>query len=151
MNWYAARCGLSLRVAGQPSTEYFRAQEELLRAVQASDPGLVTSIVLNPVGWRLPDIGCGYTDYVGRAHGTAGVRALVRLQVNLRARGIAKPEAVNAALAGPIGKAHPDPFTGKPMQFDPSTGTLGFEVATKHLTGASRGLRERYGRMALRL
>ena len=56
-----------------------------------------------------------------------------------------------AALAVPLGQAHPDPFTGKPMRFDPQTGTIGFDIETEHLSGGARPIRERYGRMALPL
>ena len=83
--------------------------------------------------------------------GRAGVQALARLVVKLRAEGISKPVDVAAALAGPIGQEHADPFTGKPMRFDPSTGTVGFEVENEYLSGVTRAQRERYGRMALRL
>ena len=83
--------------------------------------------------------------------GRAGVQTLAWLLVNLRAKGITKPEDVTAALGGPLGQAHPDPFTGKPMRFDPQTGTIGFDIETEHLSGVARPIRERYGRMALPL
>ena len=79
------------------------------------------------------------------------MQTLARLQVTLRAKGITKPEEVAAALSGPLGVAHPDPFTGKPMRFDAQSGTIGFEAEEMQLTGVARGLRQRYGRMALPL
>ena len=59
--------------------------------------------------------------------GRAGVQTLARLLVNLRAKGITKPEDVTAALGGPLGQK------------------------TEHLSGVARPIRERYGRMALPL
>ena len=86
-------------------------------------------------------------------HSSSGIRTLVRLQVKLRASGRASPNEVAAELAGPLGRSHPDPFTGKPMQFDPQTSTIGFEtkLEMKHLSGAVRPVVERYGRVAVPL
>jgi hypothetical protein len=84
-------------------------------------------------------------------HAFAGVQRLVHLQVMLRATGISKPEEVLAALAGPLGRSHLDPFTGKPMRFDARTRTIGFDTQPKYISGPARALVERYGRMALPL
>jgi hypothetical protein len=62
-----------------------------------------------------------------------------------------KSEDVAAALAGPLGHAHADPFTGEPMRYDPSTQTLGFFIQAKYLSGVTRFLHQRYGRMAVPL
>ena len=95
--------------------------------------------------------GCDATDYVIRMHGRAGVQSLAQLVVKLRAAGVSKPDDVAAALAGAIGQAHPDPFTGQPMRFDAGDGTVGFDALNKHLSGVARPLRDRYRRMALPL
>ena len=52
----------------------------------------------------------------------------------------------NEIVAGTV-----SPFTGKPMRFEPQTGTIGFDIETEHLSGVARPIRERYGRMALLL
>jgi hypothetical protein len=115
-------------------------------------PGLPGSLIINPVGRSHPELqdGC-YTDYMARAYSHSGVQTLARLLVRLRALRVSASDDVGAALDGPLGREHPDPFTGKPMQFDPETGTIGFEAEVKHITGAMRPMRERYGRVALAL
>jgi hypothetical protein len=152
-NWYAARCRVFLVVAEHPSTEFFTAARAAKDQARALDPGPVASVLFNPAGWRHPlnSDGCDYSNYFARAHGRAGVQALSRLVVKLRAAGISKPEEVSAALEGPLGQAHPDPYSGKPMRFDASNGTVGFDMLNEHLSGVAREVRQRYGRMALRL
>jgi len=151
-NWYVASCRILDAVRERPSTEYFKASDEARARLRELAPGPITRVVFNPAGWRHPLFGtCESADYFGRAHGRAGVQTLVRLLVNLRAMGITQPQDVAAALAGPLGQAHTDPFTGKPMRFDPQTATIGFEVEAKLLSGVTRPIRERYGRMALPL
>jgi hypothetical protein len=151
-NWYAARCRILLSVGERPSTEFFTALTTAKERARTVDPGPVASVIFNPAGWRHQYAqGCESADYIARAHGRAGVQTLSRLFVKLRAAGISKPEDVVAALAGPLGQAHPDPFTGKPMLFYSSSGTIGFEILTGHLSGVARELGERYGKLALRL
>jgi hypothetical protein len=152
-NWYAACGRILLSVGERPSTEFFTALAAAKEQSRSLDPGPLASVIINPAGWRNPygTQGCDTTDYIARAHGRAGVQTLSRLVVKLRAAGISKPEDVAAALAGPLGAAHPDPFTGKPMRFDPSGGTVGFDILTAHLSGVARELGERYGKLALRL
>lgn len=152
VNRYAARCGIFLAVGERPSSEFFEASAEAGRRARALEPGPVARLVLNPAGWSHAMMeGCDDADYVGRAHGRAGVQTLARLQMNLRARGITKPQDVAAALAGPLGKAHLDPFSGEPMRYDPATRTVGFDIEAKYSSGVARSLRQRYGRMALPL
>jgi hypothetical protein len=152
-NWFAAQCRIFLPVGERPSTEFFEAFKAASEQARALDPGPVAKVIFNPAGWRHPVIdGCDqYTDYIARAYAQAGVQTLSLLVVKLRAGGISNPTEVAAALAGSLGQAHADPFSGKPMHFDPSSNTVGFEVETKHLSGSARPQRERYGRMALRL
>jgi len=152
VNWFAARCPLFLAVAERPSTEFFQAIEAARARASTLDPGPVARVILNPAGWDHPLVSnCDSSDYIARMHARAGVQTLVRLLVRLHARGITRPEDVASALAGPLGRAHPDPFTGKPMRYDSATRTLGFDAEPKYLSGVARGSRQRYGRMALRL
>ena len=152
VNRFAASCRLFLAIAERPSTEFFDALATARKQAASLDPGPIYSLVVNPAGWRHPLIGsCQYADYVARSHGRAGVQTLARLIVKLRASGISKPEDVAKALAGPLGKAHADPFSGEPMRFDPANGTVGFDILNEHLSGVAREVRQRYGRMALRL
>jgi hypothetical protein len=152
VNRFAARCGIFLAVAERPSNEFFRALEEARERAQSLDPGPIARLVFNPAGWNHPMLeGCDDADYVARAHGRAAVQTLARLQASLRAKGIVKSEDVAAALAGPLGHAHADPFTGEPMRYDPSTQTLGFFIQAKYLSGVTRFLHQRYGRMAVPL
>lgn len=151
-NRCAARSRIFLELARHPWTEFPAALKAAEARADALDPGPVARVVFNPVMWALPGWAhCDVSGYVARMHGRAGVQTLVRLQVKLRAAGIVTPDAVAAALAGPLGQAHADPFTGKPMRFDAQTGTVGFDAKVEHLSGAVRELRERYGRMALPL
>ncbi len=151
VNWFAASCRLFLAVAERPSTEFFDALGTARDQAASLDPGPIYSLVVNPAGWRHPLIGpCKYADYVARAHGRAGVQTLAHLIVKLRVSGISKPEEIAKALAGPLGKAHADPFSGEPMRFDPANATIGFDALNQHLSGAARPLRARYGRVALR-
>jgi hypothetical protein len=152
VNWFAARCPFFLAAAEQPSSELFRAAEAARARARALDPAPVARMILNPVGWNHPLISnCDFTDYIARAHGRAGVQTLVQLLVRLHARGITRSQDVAATLAGPLGRAHADPFTGEPMRYDPATQTIGFDAEAKHISGAARHMRKRYGRMALRL
>jgi hypothetical protein len=152
VNWFAARCPFFLAAAEQPSSELFRAAEAARGRARALDPAPVARMILNPVGWNHPLISnCDFTDYIARAHGRAGVQTLVQLLVRLHARGITRSQDVAATLAGPLGRAHADPFTGEPMRYDPATQTIGFDAEAKHISGAARHMRKRYGRMALRL
>lgn len=151
VNWYAARCRILLAVADHPSTEYLKAQEAARSRARAIDPSPVVRLIFNPAGWNHPYFyeGCDETDYIGRLHARAGVQTLARLLVKLRGAGITSADRMTAALAGPLGRAHADPFTGKPMRFDPKTETIGFEADERLLSGVMRPIRARYGRVAM--
>ena len=152
VNRCAARYGILAAVAERPPTEYFDAAKAARARAQALDPGLVQGLIVNPAGLRHPLNGeCEVLDYIGRMHGRAAVQTLARLQVNLRARGITGPQDIEAQLAGPLGAAHANPFSGQPMRYDASTRTLGFDVEQRYLSGAVYVLYQRYGRMALPL
>ena len=152
VNRYAARCGIFLAVAERAPNEFFKAAHAARERARALDPGRVSGLVLNPAGLRHPLVDeCDVADYIGRAHARAAVQGLARLQVSLRAKGLVKPEDVAAALAGPLGKTHADPFSGEPMRYDPSTQTVGFDIEAKYLSGVARFVHQRYGRMALPL
>jgi hypothetical protein len=151
VNLYAVKAQIVLGVAALPGTGFFEGTEAARKKLTALEPGQLARVVLNPVGHRDSRLGVEGYDYIARMHSTAGVQTLVRLLVRLRAAGLAKPDEVASALEGPLGRSHPDPFTGKPMHFDPRTGTIGFDVELKHISGVSRPLVQRYGRMALPL
>jgi hypothetical protein len=152
LNLHATRRNLFVRASGAPLREIPAALETARERSRALEPGLVKRYVFSPAGWNHPNLDYEFSDYVERMHTCAAVQTLARLIVTLREKGISKPEAVEAALAGPIGEAHLDPFTGERMQFDPRTRTVGFERPhMKHISGGLRNLRGRYGRMALPL
>ena len=152
VNWHVARCRIFIAVGERPSAEFFAAVEQARERVRALGQGPVERVVLNPAGWNHPLLdGCEDAAYVARAHARAGVQTLARLQVTLRAKGITKPEEVAAALSGPLGMAHPAPFTGRPIRFDAQTGTIGFDAEEMQLSGVARMLHDRYKRMALPL
>ena len=54
-----------------------------------------------------------------------------------------EPDAVAAALAGPLGAEFPDPWTGKSMVFDAKRKTIGFETKSTGLIVGS--LKKRFG------
>lgn len=157
VNLFAARSRIDLSLAEHPAAQFFEAREAARRQGKALEPGLLARFILNPVGHRHdylhnvgdPDDVRPYPDYIARTHGHAGVQTLVRLQVTLRAAGLSKPDEIAAALAGPLGSSHPDPFTGVPMRFDPRTNTIGFESRERYHSYPVRELVKRHGRMAL--
>ena len=153
MNAYVALCGpVHAALAGHPSTGFLDAAASANAKANANMPGLLGGLIVNPVGRVDLELHAGcYTDYMARAYSHSGVQTLARLLVKLRALRVSAPDDIRAALDGPLGREHPDPFTGKPMRFDPQTGTIGFEAEVKHTTGAMRPLRGRYGRVALAL
>jgi len=151
VNLYAAKVSIWLTVAEHPGKEYFKATETARERVRMLTPGALAGAILNPVGRNHRHLNADLVDYICRMHGHDGVLTLARLQVKLRAAGISKPEAVVTALASPLGRSHADPFTSEPMGFDPKTRTIGFEAQPKCVSGASRPLLSRYGRMALPL
>jgi hypothetical protein len=152
VNHVAARCLPELAVAESSSTEFKKAAAAARGREDALEPGLIKRVIINPAGWNHPylPIGC-YLDYVARGHARGGVQTLARLTIKLRAAGISTPNGVATALSGPLGREHADPFTGEPMRFDPKSRTIGFEAERRHISGVARGLRDRYGRMALPL
>ena len=150
LNLYAAKVKIRLTVAEHPSKDYYRATKEAGDRVKILDPGMLGSMIVNPIGRRHPNLQAGEIDYICRMHGHSGVLTLVRLQSKLRASGISTPEAVREVLASPLGSSHADPFTGEPMRFDAENRTIGFATEVKCISGASRAL-IRDGRIALPL
>ena len=152
VNLFAARGQVMLELAKSPASEFFKSRELAATKLGALEPGVLAAAVLNPVGSD-HELLKNYmmADYVARLHVCRGVQTLARLIVSMRATGISKPDELAAALAGPLGRAHPDPFTGKPMRLDPKAGTVGFDTVfeVKIASGAVRPLLERYGRLAL--
>ena len=148
-NMYASRAKILLALAELPSSEFVKAREAAMVRARAIEPGLAASIVLNPVGHFHCFFCEDVTDYIARMHSFSGMQTLVHLQVKLRAAGITEPDPVTAALEGPLGRSHLDPFSGNPMRFDPNTGTIGFHTEAKYVSAGPRPLVYRYGRMAL--
>ena len=152
VNLYAVRTNFSLEVAKLPSSEFYKGVEAAEKHLLEAEPSMLARVVLNPVGYDHEVLKWyAWYDYAGRMHGASGVQTLARLMVRLKAAGISKPDDVAAALAGPLGRDHPDPFTGKPMRFDPKNETIGFDTKLKYQSGVTTPLVERYGRMALPL
>ncbi len=152
VNRYVAQTNIALGVAGRPSAEFLDAVEDARTRLRTLEPGLLLRLVLSPAAYShyLLEDGGDYSDYIGRAHSHAGVQSLVRLQVTLRAAGLTKPADVAAAMGGPLGARHAEPFTGKPMRYDAAGGTLSFPAEQKYLSGVARAI-HRNGRVELPL
>lgn len=138
VNHFVAQSRVLQRVTTEPATRFHAAVEERRAEVQAMQPGFA-GLLFSPAGYfnyhlALHDL----TDYVGRAHAHGGFQSLVRLQVRLRAAGTSKTADVAAALAGPLGREHVDPFTGKTVEFDTARGTIGFAVREMLLSSVLR-------------
>lgn len=150
INRYVAETSAFLALGSVPPEQFTNAAIRARANQQAMEPGSLAALVFNPIGNALlpaPD----FSNYIARMHAFAGVQSAVRLQMKLRAAGISRPEEVSAAVSGPLGLAHPDPFTGRPMRFDPKTNSIGFDVPPKYITGAARSLVVENGRFALPL
>ena len=139
VNRFVAQSAIVLAVADRPASEFFRAQQEARARLQEFDT--VKALILSPGGtFNLYLSDHDYSDYIGRAHTQAAVQSLVALQVRLRASGITNPADVQRALAGSLGREYPNPFTGKPMEFNAAKMTLGFASDLKLLPGPTRDL-----------
>lgn len=154
VNLYVAETNIAYSGAKLPSTEFLAWVDDYQTKYEARVRKVVKdwrSWILSPVRLFQFHLAGNDLDYVGRAHGHAGLQELVRLQVRLRAAGIAKPEEVAAALSGPLGAAHRDPFSGKPFAFDQKTMTISFPCEAKYLSVTGRGLRGADGMVTLSL
>ncbi|MCW5605968.1 MAG: hypothetical protein KIT18_15610, partial [Burkholderiales bacterium] len=110
------------------------------------------SMLVNPVGRNHPPLpDDSTTSYIARAHVTQAIYTLVALQIKLREAGATDLFAIGQALDGPLFKAHPDPFTGKPMRFDARTRTIGFDALPIMVGRSMSQLRDHYGRVAVEL
>ena len=139
VNKFVAQSVASEALAKAPAREFEAALVAHRARVGALEPSPWSSWVLNPVGNRHHYLTqSDFADYVARAHTLTGVHALVALQIRLRAAGITRPADVEKALAGPLGREYPDPFTAEPMVFDPAAMTLGFATEQKYATGVVR-------------
>lgn len=156
VNLYAAQSALRRKVADLPAPRYFKAVDESMRAALALAPHGPANYLVNPIGRGALDVfaeggAFNVIPYIARVHDTQGLYALVALQLQLRGTGAATPEAIAAALGGPLGAARPDPYTGKPMTYDPETSSLGFESQNKSGLVAQE-LKKRFsGRVAIAL
>jgi hypothetical protein len=105
--------------------------------------------IVNPAGklYAHSDI---LPSYIAQMHDTAALLRLVSLQLALYEKGAPTAEAVAAALAGEIGKAFANSYTGKPMDFDVKSNSLSFEPRGDRIW--IRTLKERFnGRIAVAL
>jgi hypothetical protein len=152
MNLYAAQVALGRNVAQVPATQYREAMAKAKSAVEALVPQSYPGMLVNPTGKLILTEMAGSLslDYVGRMHDTQALLALVSTQLALRAAGASTPEAVTAALAGPVGQAHLNPYTGKPMAYEASTGRLSFDTQG-NMTPAISALKKKYGKVAVSL
>ena len=152
VNKYVAQSRIMQSVAEHPGNEFFAAQREARSRARELDGPFWRMLLLSPAR-NFQEFFGGYdsSDYIGRAHATAGVQALAGLQARLRAAGIIKPAEIERALAGPLGRAHPNPFTGKPMDFDREKMTLGFDCPMELVTGSARGAIFADGKVSLPL
>jgi len=156
VNLFAARSAQMRKVGDVPATQYLKAADEAVAQAHALSPRGPASQLVNPVGRGIVESfsepeAFGTLTYVGRVHDTQGLLALVALQIGLRAASATTPEAIVAALAGPLGKERPDPYSGRPMTFDPKTNSLGFESQSKSSTDLV-ALKKRFGgRVAIAL
>jgi len=140
VNRFVAQGSAILSVADRPSTEFWSSLAQRRASAAALDPGPIERLILSPAARGHYLLDYDTSDYIARMHGHAGVQALVALQVRLRAAGITQPAKVAEALAGPLGAAHADPFTGKPMAFDAGKMSLSFLCQLKYLSGIARGV-----------
>lgn len=151
VNKFAAQTGIMLTIAERPAREFRAALPEYRARAAALEPPQWKRLLVSPAAtFNYYFAEEDYSDYVGRMYGFAGMQALVGLQIRLRAAGITKPADVARALAGPLGNAYPDPFTGTSMEFDQEKMTIGFACEVKYLTGVARGIAGQ-GKVALPL
>jgi hypothetical protein len=146
-NLYAAQSALHRKIANLPASEYYQARDEVKRQAIALIPQGPTNYFVNPFGRFNLELltGEGAFDsslYIGKVHDTQALFALVSLQLKLNAINATTPKAIAAALAGPLGATHPNPYSGQPMNYDPKTNSLGFESKNK---SGFQAIKKRYG------
>lgn len=156
VNLFAARSALLRKVADVPATQYLQAADEATSQAHALAPQGPANHLVNPVGRGALDVfsereAFDILPYIGRVHDTQGLFALVALQLQLRSASAATPKAIAAALAGPLGALRPDPYSGKPMTYDPGTNSLGFESHSKSGTDLAAVKKRFGGRVAIAL
>ena len=153
INVYATQNALRRKVAEVPATQYASAAEEAKRAAAALVPDGVLRPLINPVGITQLEEMADYDviNIVGRMHDAQGILALVSTQLALHAAGAKTPEAIEKALAGPLGVARPDLYTGKPMLYDAKASSLGFLSPTRPSTLVTAIKKRMGGRVAVAL
>jgi hypothetical protein len=158
INLFVAQTDLLMKVSEVPAVAFETAAADALRRARDLEPRGALRLFVNPAGRNIPtfdvfpgqmSLGFDVTSFAPRAHAMQGVNELVTLQIKLHAAGITSPEAVAAALAGPLGVAHPDPFTGKPMRYDAKTNSIGFEATLEYGSSALREVIKKFGRVAV--
>jgi hypothetical protein len=153
VNRYVAKYRIMQSTIELPSKKFLGALAQYRARAAALEPAGWRRWVLSPATQRLYLLEhYDASDYVGRMYGHAAFQALVALQVRLRAAGITRPAAVQAALRGPLGAAYSSPFAGAPFQLDANRMSLGFECEEKkYLTLTARERTFQNGRVELPL
>jgi hypothetical protein len=158
INLFVAQTDLLMKLSEVPAVGYEAAAAEADRRALDLEPRGALRWAVNPAGHDHPflsvlpgtsDLGFEVSRYAPRAYALQGHLSLVTLQIKLRAAGAISPEGVAAALAGPLGRAHPDPFTGKPMRFDPKTNSIGFDAKLEYGSSALQEVIKKFGRVAV--
>jgi hypothetical protein len=140
VNRYVAQSLTMMAVAERPASDFLAAQRVQRIRMEELDRPIWKPLVLSPAGtfhWELAG-SADLSDYIGRMHAVSAVNELATLQIQMRAAGITKPADVKRALAGSLGKAHLNPFTGMPVEFNAAKMTIGFACELKLVTGGAR-------------
>ncbi|MCX7962400.1 MAG: hypothetical protein N2653_12630 [Burkholderiales bacterium] len=134
-------------LAGFEAAARERARQQPPAYAEGEFPGWV-----NPAGKILAGAaGAGNADSLRRMNDVRALLAMVAAQAALYSAGARTPEAVRAALAGGVGRAHPDPYTEKPFAYDEAANALTFAPQAKEARWQTR-LRERFaGRVGVTL
>ena len=126
-----------------PATGYERGMAEVkARTLEDYEIG-ISDFFVNPVGKLLRNVSeADFLPYAARMHDLNGLFALVALQHALYASGSNTPESISSALAGKELAAYANPYTGKPMEFDPKTNTVFF--LPKGIASWTKDLKKRW-------
>jgi hypothetical protein len=118
-----------------PPTEFMARRQALPARLQALHSNVLWADIYDPVGNILFDASASadYSGYTARLIDQEGMRRLVSLQLLLKQQRV-PPQAVPEFLAH-ADPALADPYTGRPMRWDPARHTLGFTPGTPNVAG----------------
>jgi len=152
INRHAAQTALLRPLVTLSAADFVSAAIAAEAESDALAPLNLTNLLVNPVGWFVGADIRKWTPYIGRVHAAQALHSLVALQIALREAGMTRMKAIERAAGGAVFHAHPDPFFGKPMRFDPGTRTVGLDIPDHFMSaGELQSLRKRYGRVAIEL